>query len=65
MSVPLAGQAAQAIRSSIEWTTDIDPLRRRAVVDAVAALRAAHAMLYNRPSDESSVGRPKTSDAQD
>lgn len=44
VELPPASGHERLIRSVVNWTIDIDPARRRAVIDAVADLRA---MLYN------------------
>jgi hypothetical protein len=50
------------IRSVVNWTVDIDPARRRAVVDAVADLRA---MLYGGFSGVPPPNPPENSHARD
>jgi hypothetical protein len=42
----VTGHVGTGIQSTVEWITDIDPVRRRAVADALIALRSRRAMLY-------------------
>lgn len=57
-----APRSALAIKSTVEWTADIDPGRRRALVDAIAALRANRAMLCTSPAEEQDAGHLDQSD---